>query len=101
MVKKTMPSSPGERSSKRSNNYSHAERGREAAMAERGARKKAKGAVATSEKNTVQSLAKGFRVLEAFTSQEPELTMAEVARLAGMDNATAFRFLNTLVDIGY
>ena len=54
-----------------------------------------------SEKNTVQSLAKGFRVLEAFTSQEPELTMAEVARLAGMDNATAFRFLNTLVEIGY
>ena len=96
-----MPSSPRERSSKRSNNYPHAERGREAVTAERGARKKAKGAVPTSEKNTVQSLAKGFRVLEAFTAQEPELTMAEVARLAGVDNATAFRFLNTLVDIGY
>ena len=27
--------------------------------------------------------------------------MAEVARRSGMDNATAFRFLNTLVDIGY
>ena len=27
--------------------------------------------------------------------------MAEVARLAGVDNATAFRFLNTLVEIGY
>jgi IclR family transcriptional regulator, pca regulon regulatory protein len=54
-----------------------------------------------ASKSTVQSLAKGFRVLEAFTAQEPELTMAEVARKAGMDNATAFRFLNTLVDIGY
>ena len=68
-------------------------------MRERLPRKKNKGGA--SEKNTVQSLAKGFRVLEAFTSQEPELTMAEVARLAGIDNATAFRFLNTLVEIGY
>ncbi|WP_208280409.1 IclR family transcriptional regulator [Massilia oculi] len=52
-------------------------------------------------KNTVQSLAKGFKVLQAFTAQEPELTMAEVARRADMDNATAFRFLNTLVNLGY
>jgi IclR family transcriptional regulator, pca regulon regulatory protein len=52
-------------------------------------------------KNRVQSLAKGFRVLEAFTAQDAELTMAEVARKAGIDNATAFRFLNTLVEIGY
>jgi IclR family pca regulon transcriptional regulator len=56
---------------------------------------------AATSKNTVQSLAKGFRLLEAFTAQEPELTMAETARRAGLDNATAFRFLNTLVDIGY
>ncbi|UIF87612.1 IclR family transcriptional regulator [Cupriavidus sp. UYPR2.512] len=54
-----------------------------------------------ASKNTVQSLAKGFRILEAFSAQEPELTMAEVARRSGLDNATAFRFLNTLVDIGY
>jgi len=52
-------------------------------------------------KNTVQSLAKGFKVLQAFTAQQPELTMAEVARKADMDNATAFRFLNTLVNLGY
>jgi IclR family transcriptional regulator, pca regulon regulatory protein len=52
-------------------------------------------------KNTVQSLAKGFKVLQAFTAQEPELTMADVARRADMDNATAFRFLNTLVNLGY
>lgn len=69
-------------------------------MANRMVRKKSK-AGAASSKNTVQSLAKGFRVLEAFTSREPELTMAEVARRAGIDNATAFRFLNTLVEIGY
>ncbi len=64
-------------------------------------REVAAGATDKSGKNTVQSLAKGFRILEAFTAREPELTMADVARRCGMDNATAFRFLNTLVDIGY
>jgi IclR family transcriptional regulator, pca regulon regulatory protein len=89
-----MPSSPR----KKSNNYLQSERG---VASGRAASKKATRGAAASEKNTVQSLAKGFRVLEAFTSQEPELTMAEAARLAGIDNATAFRFLNTLVEIGY
>jgi IclR family pca regulon transcriptional regulator len=89
-----MPSS----TRKKSNNYLQSER---TGASGRAASKKATRGAAASEKNTVQSLAKGFRVLEAFTSQEPELTMAEVARLAGIDNATAFRFLNTLVEIGY
>ena len=31
-------------------------------------------------KNTVQSLAKGFRVLQAFTAAEPSLKLSEVAR---------------------
>lgn len=64
-------------------------------------RSSARGSAKYSDKNTVNSLAKGFRILEAFTAQEPELTMAEVARRAGVDNATAFRFLNTLVQTGY
>ena len=51
--------------------------------------------------NVVQSLAKGFRVLEAFTAAEPDLPLAQVARRASMDNATAFRLLNTLVMLGY
>lgn len=54
-----------------------------------------------SKKSTVQSLSKGLRVLETFTADEPELTMAEIARRGQMDNATAFRYLNTLVDLGY
>src|SRR5262245_64236828 len=53
------------------------------------------------DKNSVQSLAKGFRVLEAFTADRIEMGLAEVARAAGIDNATAFRFLNTLVQLGY
>lgn len=52
-------------------------------------------------KNLVQSLAKGLRILSVFTAEEPELLLSEVARRAGVDNATAFRFLNTLVMLGY
>lgn len=54
-----------------------------------------------SDKNVVHSLAKGLRVLMVFTSDEPELVLAEVARRAEMDNATAFRLLNTLTMLGF
>lgn len=50
-----------------------------------------------AEKNLVRSLAKGFAVLRAFTAERDELALAEVAREAGIDNATAFRSLNTVV----
>jgi IclR family pca regulon transcriptional regulator len=53
-----------------------------------------------AEKNLVRSLAKGFAVLRAFTAERPELTLSETARTAGLDNATAFRMLNTLVMLG-
>src|ERR1700722_9736311 len=89
-------------SRKKSNSRSRSEMTRAGrALADRPARRKKTGAASDPQKNTVQSLAKGFRVMEAFTSQEPELTIAEVARRADMDNATAFRLLNTLVEIGY
>jgi IclR family pca regulon transcriptional regulator len=52
-------------------------------------------------KNTVQSLAKGFRVLQAFTAEDPVLKLSEVARRAELDNGTAFRLLETLVMLGY
>ncbi|TAN27373.1 MAG: IclR family transcriptional regulator [Castellaniella sp.] len=57
--------------------------------------------LAADGKNVVKSLIKGLRVLEAFSAGEPELTMAEIARRSGVDNATAFRFLGTLVSAGY
>ena len=56
---------------------------------------------ASGSKSLVQSLAKGFRVLEAFTAAEPELSLSEVARRAELDAGTAFRMLNTLVALGY
>jgi IclR family pca regulon transcriptional regulator len=56
---------------------------------------------AATDKNVVQSLAKGFRVLQAFTPDRPEPVLAEVGRAAGLDNATTFRLLNTLLMLGY
>jgi IclR family pca regulon transcriptional regulator len=53
------------------------------------------------DKNVVQSLAKGFQVLQAFTSEEPELVLAEIARRTGLDKGTTFRLLNTLVMLNY
>lgn len=53
------------------------------------------------QRNLVNSLAKGLRVLEAFTAERPELTLSEVGALAKLDPGTAFRMLNTLVMAGY
>ncbi len=52
-------------------------------------------------KNTVQSLAKGFRVLEAFSAHTPEMTLSEIARCTELDPGTVFRIANTLVALGY
>lgn len=54
-----------------------------------------------SSKNQVQSLAKGFKVLEAFTANEYELTLTEIGRRADLDPGTVFRLVNTLVSLGY
>jgi IclR family transcriptional regulator, pca regulon regulatory protein len=53
------------------------------------------------QRNMVNSLAKGLRVLEAFTAERPDLTLSEVGHLAKLDPGTAFRMLNTLVMAGY
>lgn len=53
------------------------------------------------DKNRVKSVVKAFAVLQAFGPDAVELVIADVARSAGLDNATAFRLLNTLVELGY
>lgn len=53
------------------------------------------------QRSTVQSLAKGFRVLEAFTAEKDELTLSQIAAKADLDPGTTYRMLNTLVDLGY
>jgi IclR family transcriptional regulator, pca regulon regulatory protein len=45
--------------------------------------------------------AKGLSVIEAFDQDRDKLTIADVARLTGLDRATARRCLLTLVDRGY
>jgi IclR family pca regulon transcriptional regulator len=64
-------------------------------------RARPKDASADDSRNVVNSLSKGFRVLEAFSAERPEMTLSEVARAAGIDPGTAFRMLNTLVMLGY
>lgn len=54
-----------------------------------------------ASKDVVQSLAKGFRVLEVFDDHAPDLTVSEIARKAGLDAGTAYRLAKTLVMLGY
>ncbi|SOD98412.1 IclR family transcriptional regulator [Blastococcus haudaquaticus] len=46
------------------------------------------------------SLARAVRILESFTLDEPELTVSEVARRAGLPLATASRIVGQLVEYG-
>ena len=52
-------------------------------------------------KSQVLSLAKGFRVLEAFDSDHPELTLSQISARTGLDPGTAYRLTRTLVDLHY
>ena len=46
-------------------------------------------------------LAKGLKVIEAFTSDNPRLSISDAAAIAGLDRATARRCLLTLAEHGY
>lgn len=46
-------------------------------------------------------LAKGLRVIEAFTADNPKLSISEAARISGLDRATTRRCLLTLAENGY
>lgn len=52
-------------------------------------------------KSVVQSAAKTFAVLRAFTADHAELTISEVGERADLDRGTSFRLINTLVALGY
>lgn len=58
-------------------------------------------AAKTDLRSSVQSLAKGFRVLECFSTGAEEMTLSEVAEAAHLDPGTTYRMLNTLVALGY
>jgi IclR family transcriptional regulator, pca regulon regulatory protein len=57
--------------------------------------------VASEPTEFVQSLDRGLAVIRAFDAERPELTLSDVARAAGLNRASARRFLHTLVELGY
>ena len=52
-------------------------------------------------KHFVQSLAKGFKVLQAFRQDRSILTLTQIASISGMSTPTAQRITDTLLDLGY
>jgi IclR family pca regulon transcriptional regulator len=52
-------------------------------------------------KNVVNSVAKALAVLTAFQPTTPIMSVSEVAAAANLDRGTAYRLLNTLLDLGY
>lgn len=54
-----------------------------------------------NEKNKVRSAAKVLGVLSVFQTDEPELSLPEIAVRAGIDRGTAFRLVHTLVSLGF
>ena len=53
------------------------------------------------DKLFVGSLEKGFKVLEAFKADRPELGLAEITELTGLNRSAAQRFTHTLHRLGY
>ncbi|WP_246556552.1 IclR family transcriptional regulator [Bradyrhizobium liaoningense] len=64
-------------------------------------KKAAKRKANPNPKNYVASVGKAFAVLKCFTSEAFELTLSEIAARAGLDRGTAFRLIQTLVELGY
>lgn len=55
----------------------------------------------TNTGNIVGSFAKGLQVLECFGTDHPRLAITDLARMTGLDRATARRCLLTLHELGY
>ena len=49
----------------------------------------------------IKSVERAFAVLTAFDETRPEMTLANIAKITGLDRGAARRFLLTLVDLGY
>ncbi len=53
------------------------------------------------ERDIMGGLAKGLKVIEAFTAEHPRLSISEAAEISGYDRATTRRCLLTLAELGY
>jgi len=60
-----------------------------------------RGRVAVEDPLYVQSVEKAFRVLAAFDSGRPSLSLTEIAAATGLDKSAAQRFTHTLARLGY
>lgn len=69
--------------------------------AKRASEATSKNPVDKNPKNYVASVGKAFAVLKSFTSEAFELTLSEVAARADLDRGTAFRLIQTLIELGY
>jgi len=49
----------------------------------------------------IQSLARGFRILECFSTERPRLGLQELTDLTGMNKTTVQRLTDTLMTLGY
>jgi len=58
-------------------------------------------AIEETHRDFVAALARGLSVIQAFTEEQPEMTLSEVAQAAQMNVATARRALLTLHSLGY
>lgn len=67
----------------------------------RASAKRAAPAPPKNPKNYVASVGKAFAVLQSFSSDAFELTLSEIAARAALDRGTAFRLVQTLIDLGY
>ena len=54
-----------------------------------------------NKRDLMGGLAKGLRVIEAFTAETPKLSITQAAGRIGLDRATTRRCLLTLADLGY
>ncbi|WP_028135738.1 IclR family transcriptional regulator [Bradyrhizobium japonicum] len=71
------------------------------ANAEKKATERKSDSLPKNPKNHVASVGKAFAVLRSFSSEHFELTLSEIAATAGLDRGTAFRLIQTLVELGY
>jgi PcaR/PcaU/PobR family beta-ketoadipate pathway transcriptional regulator len=56
---------------------------------------------AADERYMVPGLARGLAMLSAFTAEQPQLSLADLARAVGLTRSSAFRVAYTLAELGY
>jgi len=56
---------------------------------------------ATPNTYYVESLARGLAILSAFSEENPQLSLTDIAQRLKLNKSTTFRLLSTLEHLGY